>query len=85
MERKTRFATPKFATKILTLLAPAMLPRLAPAEMIPKSLVLSSLLKTSVSKLQAEEKAKEIKNANPHIKHARKPDKFCGVWLENLH
>ena len=60
-ERKTRFATLKFAIKTLTLLAPAMLPRLAPAEIMPKSLVLASLLKTSASKLQAEEKAKRLK------------------------
>ena len=60
-ERKTRFATPRFATKTLTLLAPAMLPRLAPAEIMPKSLVLAYLLKTSASKLQAEEKAKRLK------------------------
>ena len=61
IESKTRFATPRLATKKLTLPAPAMLPKLAPAEMIPKSLLLASLLKTSASKLHALENANRLK------------------------
>ncbi len=53
IEPKIRELTSKYEARIPTLAAPTILPKLAPALIIPKSLLLISLFKISASKLHA--------------------------------
>ncbi len=55
-------------TSNLTSDSPAILPKLAPAEIMPKSLLLESHLNTSASKLHTLEITKEIKHQQPPYK-----------------
>lgn len=47
IETKIKFVLPIWVTSKLTIDAPTILPRLAPAEIMPKSRLLESLLNTS--------------------------------------